>query len=175
MIIIVLGLLFPSLMSAQQLVDSTKTTGPNSLNTTTILNTDYGEVRIPGLWKEVSYEENSKQRFLKNDEGVIMGVALNPMKLYSFYSPYMNKFEVVSEFFKWEFDYRVGAGFKSSKIKENTTDNYIIWKFTENGIDNVFLYGAKSKLLTNYLIYTDQWSEQKKIDFLENTNSLNIK
>ncbi len=173
--IIVLGLLFSSLTSAQQLTDSTKTTGPNSSNTTTVLNTDYGVVRIPGLWVKFSYEKESRQHFLKNDEGVILGVALTPMKLYPFYSSSKNNSEIVSEFFKWEFDYRVSAGFNSSKLKENTTDNYIIWKFTEKKVDNVFLYGIKSDLLTNYLVYTDKWDEQKKIDFLEETNSLNVK
>ena len=173
--IIALGLLFSSMTNAIQLADSTKTTGPNSSNTTTVLNTDYGVVRIPGLWIKFSYEKESKQHFLKNDEGVIIGVALTPMKLYPFYPSSKNKFEMVSEFFKWEYDYRVSAGFKSSKIKENATDNYIIWKFTEKIIDNVFLYGVKSDLMTNYLVYTDKWDEQKKIDYLEKINSLNMK
>ena len=173
--IIVLGVLFSSLTSAIQLADSTKTNGPNSSNTTTVLNTDYGIVRIPGLWVKFRYEKESRQHFLKNDEGVIIGVALTPMKLYPFYSPSKSRSDIVSAFFKWEFDYRVGAGFKSSKIKENTTEKYIIWKFTEKLIDNVSLYGIKSDLLTNYLVYTDKWDEHKKIDFLEKTNSLNIK
>ena len=173
MTIIVLGLLFSSLTNAKQIADSTKTTGPNNSNTTTVLNTNYGVVRIPGLWMKFSYEKVSGQHFLKNDEGVILGVALNTMKSYSFYSPTKSKNEIISEFFKWEYDYRVGAGFKCSKIKENTTDNYIVWKFTEKMIDNVFLYGTKSDLLTNFLVYTDKWDEQKKIDFLEKFYSLN--
>jgi len=172
---ILVVLLFSNLASAIQLSDSTKTTDPNSSNTTTVLNTDYGIIRIPGQWVKFSYEKESRQHFLKNDEGVIIGVALTPMKLYPFYSPSKTKYEIISEFFKWEFDYRVGGGFKSSKIKENTTDNYIVWKFTEKMIDNVFLYGIKSDMLTNYLVYTDKWDEQKKIDFLEKINSLNMK
>lgn len=171
--IIVLGLLFSSLTSAMQLTDSTKTTGPTSLNTTTVLNTDYGVVRIPGLWMKFSYEKESKQHFLKNDEGIIIGVALTPMKLYPFYSSSKNKSEIIADFFKWEYDFRVSAGFKCSKIKDNKTENYIIWKFTEKEIDNVFLYGTKSDLLSNFLVYTDKWDEQKKIDFLEKFYSLN--
>lgn len=172
---IALCLSFFSLISAQQLPDSTKTISPNNSNTTTVLSTDYGVVRIPGMWVKFSYEKESRQHFLKNDEGVIIGVALTPMKLYPFYSPSMSKSEIVSEFFKWEYEYRVGAGFKSSKIKENTTENYIVWKFTEKKMDNIFLYGIKSDLLLNYLVSTDKWDEQKMIDFLEKTNSLNMK
>jgi hypothetical protein len=170
-----LGLLFSSLTSAMQLADSTKTTGSNSSNTTTVLNTDYGVIRIPGMWIKFSYEKESRQHFLKNNDGVIIGVALTPMKLYPFYTSSKSKSEIISDFFKWEYDYRVGAGFKCSKIKENTTDNYIVWKFTEKMIDNVFLYGTKSDLLTNFLVYTDKWGEQKKIDFLEKFYSLNNK
>lgn len=171
--IIVFGLLFSSFTNAMQPTDSTKTTEPNSLNTTTVLNTDYGVVRIPGIWMKFRYEKDSRQHFLKSEDGIIIGVALTPMKLYPFYSSSKNKSEIITDFFKWEYDYRVGAGYKCSKIKENETENYIIWKFTEKGIDNVFLYGTKSDLLSNFLVYTDKWDEQKKIDFLEKFYSLN--
>jgi len=174
-VIIVLGLLFSSLTNAMQIADSTQTTGPNSSNTTTLVKTDCGILMIPGLWQEFSYEKVSRQHFLKNNDGVIIGVALTPMKLYPFYSSSISKSKIVAEFFKWEYDYRISAGFKCSKIKENTVDNYIVWKFTEKMIDNVFLYGIKADLLTNYLVYTDKWDEQKKIDFLEETNALNLK
>jgi len=173
LISIVLGLLFSSFVSAQQPSDSTKTLGPNSSNTTTVLDTDYGIIRIPGLWEKFSYEKDSRQHFLKNDEGVIIAIALTPMKLYPFYSASKNKSEIVSSFFKWEFDHRISIGFKSSKIKENDTENYILWKFSENNIDNVFLYGVKSNLLINYMVYTNIWSEQKKIEFLEELYELN--
>ena len=171
--IIAFGLLCSSYTNAMQPTDSAKTSKPSSLNTTTVLNTDYGVVRIPGIWMKFNYEKESKQHFLKSEDGVIIGVALTPMKLYPFYSSSKKKSEIVTDFFKWEYDYRVSAGFKCSKIKDNTTENYIVWKFTEKGIDNVFLYGAKSNLLSNFLVYTDKWDEQKKIDFLEKFYSLN--
>jgi hypothetical protein len=171
--IILLGLFFSSLTSAMQIADSTKTSELNSSNTTTSLQTDYGIVRIPGLWMKFSYEKESRQHFLKDREGVIIGVAMTPMKLYSFYAPSKNRSQIISDFFNWEYEYRVGAGFKCAKIKENKTDNYIIWKFTEKMIDNVFLYGTKSDFLINFLVYTDKWDEKKKIDFLEQFHSLN--
>jgi hypothetical protein len=170
---IVLGLLLSNLTSAMQLTDSLKNSEPNSSNTTTVLTTDYGVLRIPGLWMKFNYQKDSRQHFLKNDEGVIIGIALNPMKLYPFYSSSRKKSKIVSDFYKWEYDYRVGAGFKCFQIKENKSENYIIWKFTEKMMDNVFLYGAKSDLLLNFLVYTDKWNEQVKVDFLEKVYSLN--
>ena len=175
LITILVGLLFSNFMFAKQLADNPKTSTPDSSNTTTVLSTEYGIIRIPGLWVKFSYEKESKQHFLKNDEGVIIAIALNPMKNYSFYAPSKSNSIIVSDFFKWEYDYRVSVGFKASKIKVNDTENYILWKFTEKMIDNVFLYGIKSELLTNYMVYTNKWDEQKKVDFLEKTYMLNSK
>lgn len=171
--IILLSLLFASLANAANQTDSTKFAGPNSNNTTSVLKTDYGVIRIPGIWSKISYAKDSRQHFMSSPEGVTIGIALTPMKLYPFYSSSKSSTEVISDFFKWEYDYREGAGFKCAKIKENTVANYIIWKFTENKFDNVFLYGIKSDLLCNFLVYTDKWDEQKKIDFLEKLYSLN--
>lgn len=174
LIITTLGILFSSLTKAQQITDSIHTVGTNNSNTTTIVSTEYGGIMIPGLWVEFSYEKLSRQHFLKNDEGVIVGIALNPMNHYSFYSPSKKNSENIARFFKWEYDYRVREGFKALKIKENRKDNYIVWKFTENSIDNILLFGVKNKMFTNFLVYTDKWNEQKKIDFLEKTNLLNM-
>lgn len=171
--VILIGLFISSVSFANNKADNPATSSPDSSNTTTVSKIDTSVIRIPGLWVEFLYDKNSGQHFYKNDEGVIIAIAINPMKTYSFYTSSKSQSEIVVDFFKWEYDYRVSAGFKCNKISQNDTDHFILWKFTENGIDNVFLYGIRSELLTNYLVYTDKWNEQKKITFLEKLNTLN--
>ena len=142
-------------------------------NTGTEISTEYGIVTEPGNWELFNYAEDSKQYYLKNSENIIIAITINPKKNYSFYSPTQTDLETVSDYYKWEYDYRVDNGFKTSKLKKDKQKNYIIWKFTEEGIDNVFLYGVKSEFLVNYLVYTDQWEEGKKIEFLEQLYELN--
>lgn len=142
-------------------------------NTDTAITTDYGIIKVPGKWEVFNYATDSKQYYLKNSENIIIAITINPKKNYSFYSSSKTDLETVSDYYKWEYDYRVENGFKTSKLKKDKKKNYIIWKFTEKGIDNVFLYGVKSEYLVNYLVYTDQWKEGKKIDFLEQLYELN--
>ena len=150
-------------------------TTPDNSNTITTVKTDDGTVKIPGIWQKVTYEASSKQHFMKNEEGVVIAVALTSRKLYPFNSPKKTEKELATDFFKWDFDFRTENKFKTQKLKENTTENYIIWKYTENKIDNIYLYGCKSDLMVNYLVYTDTWTEQKKIEFLEDMYKLNYK
>jgi len=142
-------------------------------NTDTEITTDYGKIKIPGKWEVFNYVTDSKQYYLKNSENIIIAITINPKKNYSFYSSSKTDLETVSDYYKWEYDYRVENGFKTSKLKKDKKKNFIIWKFTEKGIDNVFLYGVKSEYLVNYLVYTDQWKEGKKVTFLEQLYELN--
>ena len=144
-------------------------------NTDTAITTDYGIIKVPGKWEVFNYTKDSNQYYLKNSENITIAVAINPKKNYSFYSPKDKDNQTTTAYFKWEYDYRVKHGFKTSKIKQDKKKNFIIWKFNENNIDNVFLYGVKSDYLLNFLVYTDQWEEKEKIAFLENLYELNSK
>jgi hypothetical protein len=163
---LLLGLVISGCSSTKPTTDSSEDSDSKYKNITTALKTANGLIIIPGMWNEFTYEADSKQHFLKNADGIIIAVAVNKKKTYSFYKSSKSNFESVNDFFKWEYDYRVGEGFESNKILENEVENYIIWKFAEKTLDNVFLYGVKSDLFVNYLVYTDKWDEQKKIDFL---------
>ncbi len=50
---------------------------------------------------------------------------------------------------------------------------YVIWKFNDKKLDNVFLFGSSKDNFLNLLVYTNSWSENEKIEFLENLYKLN--
>lgn len=76
-------------------------------------------------------------------------------------------------FYKWDSDYREEINFKTVKIKENSKLEYVIWKFNDGKMDNIFLFASVRDNFLNLLIYTDRWNEDEKVTFLENIYKLN--
>lgn len=132
-----------------------------------------GEVKIPGNWQQLNTMDDSGQTYLKNDEGVIIAIAQNPKKAYSFFQSKKTDFENVKLFYTWDSDYRKENKFKTEKIKENPESEYVIWKYKDDKLDNVFLFGSTKNSFLNLLVYTDIWTEPEKITFLENLYKLN--
>jgi len=79
----------------------------------------------------------------------------------------------VVAFYKWDSDYREEINFKTVKIKENSKLEYVIWKFNDGKMDNIFLFASVRDNFLNLLIYTDRWNEDEKVTFLENIYKLN--
>lgn len=135
--------------------------------------TNSGEVKIPGNWEQLNKMDDSGQTYLKNKDGVIIAIAQNPKKSYSFFKNTVSDFENVQMFYAWDSDYYKENKFKTEKIKENSGLEYIIWKYNDNKGDNVFLFGSSKSNFLNLLVYTNIWNEDEKIIFLENLFKLN--
>lgn len=135
--------------------------------------TNTGEVKIPGKWEQLNKMDDSGQTYLRNKEGVIIAIAQNPKKAYPFYKSNVSDFENVTLFYTWDSDYYKENKFKTDKIKENTELEYIIWKYNDKKLDNVFLFGSSKNNFLNLLVYTANWKEEEKIFFLENLFKLN--
>lgn len=135
--------------------------------------TNSGEVKIPGNWEQLNKMDDSGQTYLKNNEGVIIAIAQNPKKSYSFFKTNVSDFENVKLFYTWDSDYYKENKFKTDKIKENAEFEYLIWKYNDKKLDNVFLFGSSKSTFLNLLVYTDKWTEDEKIIFLENLFKLN--
>jgi len=135
--------------------------------------TNTGEVKIPGKWEQLNKMDDSGQTYLRNKEGVIIAIAQNPKKAYPFYKSNVSDFENVTLFYTWDSDYYKENKFKTDKIKENTELEYIIWKYNDKKLDNVFLFGSSKNNFLNLLVYTSNWNEEEKIFFLENLFKLN--
>ena len=135
--------------------------------------TKTSDVKIPGDWTQLNTMDDSGQTYLKNTDGVIIAIAQNPKKAYSFFKSNSSDFENVKEFYKWDADYRKENNFKTDKIKENAKEEYVIWKYNDEKLDNVFLFGSSKNNFLNLLVYTNIWTESEKILFLENLYKLN--
>ena len=160
-LMIVILFLLPTLVMGQDVVDYSS------------VKTNVGDVKIPEHWEQLNTSDDSGQTFLKNKVGVIIAIAQRPKKAYSFFKSSKSDFENVKEFYKWDSDYIKENGFKTKKIKENSKLEYIIWKFNDGKLDNIFLFGSSKDNFLNLLVYTDVWSEDEKIIFLENLFELN--
>lgn len=135
--------------------------------------TNAGEVKIPGNWELLNKTDDTGQTYLKNKDGVIIAIAKNPKKAYPFFKSNATDFENVNLFYTWDSDYYKENKFKTDKIKENAELEYIIWKYNDTKLDNVFLFGSSKNNFLNLLVYTTNWSEDEKILFLENLFKLN--
>jgi hypothetical protein len=135
--------------------------------------TKSGEVKIPGNWEQLNTVDESSQTYLKNRDGIIIAIAQNPKKAYPFFKSNESDFENVKLFYVWDSDYYKENKFKTEKIRENPKLEYIIWKYNDKKLDNVFLFGSSKSNFLNLLVYTNDWSEDEKIIFLENLYKLN--
>ncbi|WP_353078569.1 hypothetical protein [Flavobacterium sp.] len=141
--------------------------------TFSFVKTSSGDVKISGIWEQLNTVDDSGQTYLKNKEGVIIAVAQNPKNAYSFFKSTASNFVNVKLFYKWDSDFRKENNFKTDKIKENSKDEYIIWKYNDGKYDNVFLFGSSKNTFLNILVYTSIWNEEEKILFLENVYKTN--
>ena len=154
-------LFLPNFMFGQENTEFTK------------VKTNTGEVKVPGVWDLIKKMDDSGQTYLKNKAGVVIAVAQNQKKAYSFYKSNESDYENVKLFYKWDSDYYKENKFKTEKLKENKELEYIIWKYNDKKYDNVFLFGASKNTFLNLLVYTNSWTEEEKILFLENLYKLN--
>lgn len=142
-------------------------------STFTIGNTKFGNLKIPGNWEFITKMEDSGQFYYKNQEGIIIAISQNPQRAYSFYQKSLSNIENIILFFKWDSEYYKTQNYETIKLKENVDSEYIIWKYNDKKMDNIFLFGINKKNFLNLLIYTDLWNEERKISFLENLYHLN--
>jgi len=160
-LIFLLLFFLPNSILCQEVVDYSK------------VKTNSGEVKIPGTWQQLNTAKDTGQTYLTNKEGVIIAIAQNPKKSYPFFKSNSSDFENVKLFYTWDSDYYKENKFKTEKIKENSDLEYIIWKYNDKKLDNVFLFGSINNNFLNLLVYTDNWNEEEKIIFLEKIYKLN--
>jgi hypothetical protein len=159
--VIILFILLPSIALCQEITENFN------------LKTKTGIVIIPGIWQQLNTADDSGQTYLKNKEGIIIAVAQNPKKAYPFFNANKSDFENVKLFYTWDSAYMKEQKLKTDKLKENPDSEYIVWKYNDGKLDNVFLFGSSKTNFLNLLIYTNIWSEEEKIKFLEKLYSLN--
>lgn len=134
---------------------------------TTYILVPYGNVEIPGKWKRTTYNQVSRQQFFTDSDSSTIAIAKNPKERYPFYLETKSDYELVTDFFKWDSEYWEKQGYKVIKIEENETENFIIWQIAGDKVNNIFLFGLKNNLITNYMV-SSKWTDKEKIEFVTN-------
>ena len=119
-------------------------------NEYTTLKTNTSDVKIPGIWEQLNKMNDSGQTYMKNSEGIIIAIAQNQKKAYPCFKSNEIDFENVKLFYKWDSDYYIENKFKTELLKENDKLEYVIWKYNDKKLDNVFLFGS----LKSYFLMT---------------------
>ena len=76
-------------------------------------------------------------------------------------------------FYTWDSDYYKENKFETEKLKENAELEYVIWKYNDKKLDNIFLFGSTKNYFLNLMVYSNKWSEEQQVLFLENLYKLN--
>jgi len=131
----------------------------------------YGAVKIPGQWTKTKENRVGGQYFFIGKDSVIISIALSPWDEYEFSS---NNREVtpgnfVRKFYEWDSNYlKAKTNGQVRIVKEDRERNYLIWNIkNEQGLNDYFLFGLKGKIATNFYVSTNNWDEERKINFLE--------
>jgi len=133
-------------------------------NVTTLTLLPYGNIDIPGQWTKTKYNAVSRQHFFLDKDSTSIAVTKNPQEKYPFDSDSLTDKEFAIKFFKWEKDFYEKQGFQ---IDEKTSgDNFVIWTANRNDANTILLYGAKDDFAYNFAVFTDNWTEEKRIEFL---------
>lgn len=73
--------------------------------TCTLEKTNSIDTKVPGQWTFLNTVHDNGQTYLRNADNVIIAVARNPLKSYSFSKVKKNNFHNVTVFYKWDTDY----------------------------------------------------------------------
>jgi hypothetical protein len=134
----------------------------------------YGTVSLPGKWEKKHYNATSRQQFFTNADSISVAIAFNRYDQYEFNADGAKKGgEFVEAFYAWDTDYFAkNYGLNNKVVEKDNLNHFIIYRLfgTYNGgnFDSYFLIGEKNGNTSNFSIsVTDQWPENKKVEFLK--------
>ncbi|MFK8038138.1 MAG: hypothetical protein AB8B74_07610 [Crocinitomicaceae bacterium] len=132
---------------------------------TTLIIAPLGNINIPGKWTKTKYNEVSRQHFFKNNNETTIAIAKNLKEKYPFYSKSASNIMFAKIFFEWEKAHYEQQGFTVGEYSKGS--NYIIWTAKKDEVNTMFLYGAKGNFAYNYSVFANNWSEEKRVQFLK--------
>jgi len=134
-------------------------------NVTTLTLLPYGNINIPGEWTKTKYNEVSKHYSFVDKDSTSIALAKNLQEKYTFYFDSITDKEFARKFFEWEKDYYEKQAFEINE--KSADDNYVIWTAKGENENAVLLYGVKNNFAYNFALFTDNWSEEQRSEFLK--------
>lgn len=135
-------------------------------NITTLALIPYGQINIPGHWKKTKYLEISKQHFFQDIDSTIIAVAKAPQENYSFYSEIMSGEEFAEAFFQWDSAFYSENGYQPDRVITEIKGDFVIWKVIDKNVNAFLVYGGKDDFAYNFGVFSDNWPDEQKINFL---------
>lgn len=154
--------------------------GFSQKNTFAVLN-DF-MIELPGKWIHTKDNSGSQFGFENKKLGGFFTVSIREAKKIEFYkSEFSNysEFELLNEFFKWDFDYwKENPRNEVYELNKNEGNKTIIWKaMPQQVVKSSFNYrldGIQNGYIISISYINEKMDEQQKIDLLKNIYS-NIK
>lgn len=144
---------------------------------TTLTTDSFGIIIFPGQWIKRTYLPVSRHYLLKriSSDSTILLVAKNKKENHVVWEEGQSDIDFVVAFYQWDNEEMLERGMLHEKIKQDYTDNYIVWRaFKENNFngmkensENFLLYGLKNGLLYNFNILSSKLNDEEKIKLLE--------
>lgn len=141
-------------------------------NTTDYFVLPLGSVSLPGVWVKTRYTNESNQQWFTNHDSISVAIAFTPCDSYEFYKKDLKDLEFVKAFYEWDAKFLAkNLNMHDTILKIDTTNNYFVWRLSgknkEFEVDNYFLFGYKSCSVHNFYVSTTKWTEEQKVQFLQ--------
>lgn len=124
---------------------------------------------IPGKWEYRTQLKESGQFHLTNKKDKLsLLISVRKPENFEFYQKKLSEKELLNKFYKWEYDYWTspnGIETEVSEIKNNGSNNYIIWKLI---IKNMSQNDYKEQI--SYLLYAVKNNKLISINLTNNTD-----
>lgn len=135
-------------------------------NVTSLMLFPFGNIEIPGKWTKTNYNETSRQHYFKNADSTSIAVALNPVNKYPFHRDSLTNQQWVDEFYFWDSEHYLNQGYTTEILDTEESGDFLIWKIIGNNVNTMFLFGRKNEFALNYVVFTDNLSDEQRIRFL---------
>lgn len=135
----------------------------------------FGNVTLPGKWKQQHYDNISKQQWISNvQDSLLIAVSLVPCDRFEFNEKGTKTgFDFVKAYYDWEADYFVKeSGLNATLIEEDSTKSYRIMHVFGDSQgkrkDVYILLAANECAVRNIQLgYAPKYREEEKLAFLK--------
>lgn len=142
-------------------------------NTYAVLN-DF-MIELPGKWKHTQDYKGSQFGFQNKNLGGFLTVSIREAQKIEFYKPEfsnLSEFELLNEFFNWDFDYwKENPKNEVFELHKDENNKIIIWKIkplTEGSSFNYRIDGIQNGYIISITYVNEKMDEQQKIDIIKN-------
>jgi hypothetical protein len=144
-------------------------------NITTYIKIPFGNMEIPGKWKQGKMDYVSRSQYLISDDSEIIGVSISGERQYSFYNDSIKGKRFPKAHFEWESKYMKDTlNAKVSLLKIDSASGSILWEVELKEAKNLFfLYDKNERFYNIKYVVTKSKTESRGISLLHEIYAMN--